>query len=1396
MKALHENNRCLRSFSIIMIVCLLVSLLPVLQPVAHAAYTPSNRALYVTNTEDTVLPAANQLIMTAPTGSSTSSGQTNLLPLTTGWVEVDSHGAGSELTLETRIKPMSTPPQPSGHGFVFPGSLAGQTYTTSGVWHAAQAMKAKTSDGITGDLHLRVYKLSGARTANPVYTPIVDLVSENCRSTDGKVACEAAPASPAYDVTFGDGDLLYYDIVLKITKGEGAFDVDTVNGKSNLKLTTKSSGSYVDPPDTGAGPALVGVQLKGLSPTILGSAGATMQSVVTAVYSNQKKYDVTASPQTQYSSSDMSVATISQTGKVNAVGSGYSTITVTFKDVANNSTASDKYTLYVYPAIPAIKPPKPLATDEELDAIVRTTLNGISSYGWDPVNNGIFINWRRDDTSKVQCSSSSCDDRSKPTRHDVQNDIRALQHLYWFKWRNNGDTTYDTMINRLAPRVRNDWSKNTAAKGWLYYVFLRLYNYADNPADKELWRNTILNWAEDQFNSIDPALGLQHDQNMPNCDCGSSTIFLDDAYRVDRQVELGAALVDAGSRFNKPEWVTAGYKQTMTAYQQTFIEKYGLFARIYVEHDAKYGDKLVWDMQAKMGEVSEEIDALVRAGAVTTDPQIKKDFYDISTKMLNGLRTSPVHDKDNGGYFFKMYLGPSYEGKPDGYVDKSVKEMRQSSLLGTFHIANMLMGNQWTDLEQEMRAVVVDTLNVSPSGMFLPNTRPAGETLNGYPTSNAGYAYELNTDWTIYDIENWISNESNSLALLGIQQVLTQGLDGTELAPVAAVTASPTAGTVATGTAITLSTATPGATIYYTLDGSIPTLASQVFNSSSPILITNNTTVKAYAIKAHMIDSQVVTLQYTTATPTVADATLKSLMVNGGTLNETFAPGSLAYTVNVANNVTSVTVTPTANDAGATLRVNGAATVSGAVYGPIDLLVGINEIRIEVTAQSTTKTYTINVQRQSPTRHSSSNSSSGGSSASAPAATDPVNTKLVDDTSSLSVSTIVTEVGGVKTATAKVDAKAVESLMKDNSTGKIYLNVDSKEAVDLMIVTLTNDLVQSLSSWNKATIVYIDTKLGSYALALSEVNLQALAANLGVDQAKVELEVSIGKDDASKLQAQKAGMTVVGTVSYTVKAKAGKDIVIDTFNKYVSRVLKAEASSLSERNLAVVRVEKDSEGHVSYSPVPFKVNKSDVTIYSRSNSTYMVVVNNMTFADIQNHWAKDSIEQMANKMIVQGVSPDKFAPDQSVTRAEFAAILVRALGLSQATSGKTSFQDVKANDWYSGAVEAAVQAGMVSGYEGSLFYPDKKINREEMAVMLYRAMKFAGYDNPKAQEQITMFSDANRFGDWSKDAIAELAKMSIVNGVGSGEFAPAANASRAESAAMVQRVIDSLQYSS
>ncbi|TDH21339.1 cadherin-like beta sandwich domain-containing protein, partial [Segetibacter sp. 3557_3] len=122
-----------------------------------------------------------------------------------------------------------------------------------------------------------------------------------------------------------------------------------------------------------------------------------------------------------------------------------------------------------------------------------------------------------------------------------------------------------------------------------------------------------------------------------------------------------------------------------------------------------------------------------------------------------------------------------------------------------------------------------------------------------------------------------------------------------------------------------------------------------------PVVVTaqDGSTVKNYSITI------------TRATPPATNANLSNLITSAGALNPVFAATTLDYTVSVANNVTSVTVTPTLADANATVTVRGNAVTSGSASAPITLVVGSNVIPVVVTAQdgSTVKNYSITVMK-------------------------------------------------------------------------------------------------------------------------------------------------------------------------------------------------------------------------------------------------------------------------------------------------------------------------------------------------------------------------------------------------------------------------------------------------
>ncbi|KYH32911.1 S-layer homology domain-containing protein [Neomoorella mulderi] len=175
-----------------------------------------------------------------------------------------------------------------------------------------------------------------------------------------------------------------------------------------------------------------------------------------------------------------------------------------------------------------------------------------------------------------------------------------------------------------------------------------------------------------------------------------------------------------------------------------------------------------------------------------------------------------------------------------------------------------------------------------------------------------------------------------------------------------------------------------------------------------------------------------------------------------------------------------------------------------------------------------------------------------------------------------------------------------------------------------------------------------------------------------------------------------------------------------------------------------------------------------------------------SFEDVTNNsfgWAKDTIETLAGAGIVAGVDSSHFEPGRPVTRAKFASLLVKALGLEVKEGTKNPFKDVKGDAWYAGAVTAAAGNGLVKGYEDGTFRPENVITREELVAMLVRAM------NLPASEEKLAFKDNDKVSAWARKSVAVAAAHGLVKGFEDGTFRPGDTASRAECAVMIYRML-------
>lgn len=169
-------------------------------------------------------------------------------------------------------------------------------------------------------------------------------------------------------------------------------------------------------------------------------------------------------------------------------------------------------------------------------------------------------------------------------------------------------------------------------------------------------------------------------------------------------------------------------------------------------------------------------------------------------------------------------------------------------------------------------------------------------------------------------------------------------------------------------------------------------------------------------------------------------------------------------------------------------------------------------------------------------------------------------------------------------------------------------------------------------------------------------------------------------------------------------------------------------------------------------------------------------------------WARESVYSAYHSNLMEGVSSSSliFAPKQSITRAEFAALLLRLTGNTpSAASAAPAFSDVKSGAWYYGVVQKAKELGIVDGVTATTFNPGGIITRQDMAVMIVRAFKLA--DTSAAPASKAKFKDEARISSYALSAVRTVTGLGYLTGF-NGSFDPVAPVTREMAAVVAVRL--------
>ena len=179
---------------------------------------------------------------------------------------------------------------------------------------------------------------------------------------------------------------------------------------------------------------------------------------------------------------------------------------------------------------------------------------------------------------------------------------------------------------------------------------------------------------------------------------------------------------------------------------------------------------------------------------------------------------------------------------------------------------------------------------------------------------------------------------------------------------------------------------------------------------------------------------------------------------------------------------------------------------------------------------------------------------------------------------------------------------------------------------------------------------------------------------------------------------------------------------------------------------------------------------------------------NDVFRDIDTvDWAKEAILRLYDMGIINGKSENLFVPDAKITREEFVKILNGVFNISPDNSAELAFEDVDKYEWYYGAVSSACRYGIIKGFSDTQFGIGANITREDMLVMMMRAVE--AFDIKLNMEKKDIhFNDENTIADYAVAAVMEFAQRGIVNGYQDGSFAPKNHTTRAEAAVILYRI--------
>ncbi|MFW5648187.1 MAG: S-layer homology domain-containing protein [Candidatus Alkaliphilus sp. MAG34] len=368
----------------------------------------------------------------------------------------------------------------------------------------------------------------------------------------------------------------------------------------------------------------------------------------------------------------------------------------------------------------------------------------------------------------------------------------------------------------------------------------------------------------------------------------------------------------------------------------------------------------------------------------------------------------------------------------------------------------------------------------------------------------------------------------------------------------------------------------------------------------------------------------------------------------------------------------------------------------------------------------------------------------------------------------------------VKSENVKAAVEELVKAVKETPTAKPVVTIkldDVKTAA--MEVSVPKDAMTQLIENNVELV--IESKSLSY-----EIPAEALRIALeGIaEDAQIEFNSEIVPvEEAEQLFTDEHAAKTAKVIQFSIsiKDKDGKEIdKVEKFGAKIKISIEIEREDGNPDLLAVFYI-NEKTGTLEF--VGGKIKDNKIIMTTDHYSKFAVIEYDKSFDDIENHWSKDYVKSMVAKHVIDGFEDGTYRPEDKLTRAQFAKLLVEALELDMAVD-KGNFEDVGAGHWAKDYIETARQQGIIQGYGDGTFKPEQFINRSEMATTITNALKL---DKNISSTVLGQFRDSLEIPSWAVEYVVPVVAEGLLVG-SDGILNPLGNVTRAEAATVIYRI--------